>query len=90
MHIYANRNGSKVIENLSMDMPVRLQKNQHESKAAKSRSGIKYQEKGGGLASTRRARSLFSISIARRGSLRNCSSNIPNTTKRTPLQILYR
>lgn len=26
MHIYANRNGSKVIENLSMDMPVRLKK----------------------------------------------------------------
>lgn len=26
MHIYANKNGSKVIENLSMDMPVRLKK----------------------------------------------------------------
>lgn len=82
---------SKMIENLSMDMPIRLKKKKgHKSKAAKSRSGIKYQEKGGGLASTRRARSLFSISIARRGSLRNCSSNIPNATKRTPLQILYR
>lgn len=83
---------SKMIENLSMDMACSSEKKKkgHKSKAAKSRSGIKYQEKGGGLASTRRARSLFSISIARRGSLRNCSSNIPNATKRTPLQILYR